>query len=416
MRFAEWLKLNEVKNPPHMAINFINSSFIALKELERSLRGNLNLVKKAMKIEREMSGSDYIRDAFDSIPRQIEFKNKGHFKNDEVYSKTLEDVIKRLDSSNSFQNTKENIKYVLRFNNFYDNKHMKDQSGLDYLKKNINRLFKQGYEEGDHIDYIIDLIKGSPRYFKGGEYEDEDIPFTQQQALEIINRTKKFFLDLLKYIRKIELFEDKMVTQLDLMDRAERKYYSGGGKDIKPEHKQIEVLYHATPYIREIMQSGLKVGETKALGGEVENSISFTSDFQIAKEIVRTFREAIAIAKGQIPPEKIIIKAKMDGINVEKSDPYKSYQYDKNPSNLKSYHDEIYHAWNLYTYYLALSKKRYNPAFFGVGPENFKHLDPKNVGIIAAKVDMTKIKTYLSSMEEYRAPPEAVLSFKSVPV
>ena len=78
-----------------------------------------------------------------------------------------------------------------------------------------------------------------------------------------------------------------------------------------------------------------------------------------------------------------------------------------------SHHTDEHHAFELLRALLSYGhsqNKRYNPVFFGVDINDFKGVDQNQVRVLSCKVDMTKVHEYLSSMEEYRVPPEAVLS------
>ena len=70
-------------------------------------------------------------------------------------------------------------------------------------------------------------------------------------------------------------------------------------------------------------------------------------------------------------------------------------------------------AFSLYRRYLSWSDKRYDPLFFGVDLRHFESMDEGNVGVVSAKVDMTKVIGYHQAMEEYRAPLDAILSVHS---
>ena len=69
-------------------------------------------------------------------------------------------------------------------------------------------------------------------------------------------------------------------------------------------------------------------------------------------------------------------------------------------------------AFEFYKHYLMHSKTRYNPMFFGVTIDSFKHLKESNVGIIAADVDMSSVVRYLRAMEEYRVPVSAIFNVR----
>src|SRR3972149_5886976 len=155
-----------------------------------------------------------------------------------------------------------------------------------------------------------------------------------------------------------------------------------------PKTKEVEILYHATPFLREIQATGLKVSDQKALGGDTSGGISFTASFEVAKEIVRNFREVIAIAKGQKTPEQIILKAKSQGVDLSNTSPYRDYMHQKQLDSMgikrkeEIYYDDRYYAFELFRHFIAVAPHRYNPLFFGVRVDDFENFDPRNVGVI----------------------------------
>lgn len=410
MQFKNWI-ISEIKTP-QIDNNFISNSIVKLKELETKLRAAPDIIKKAEIIEKDQRHSRKIEDLWYFTPLKTKQFLKRSYDN-KPYSGELEDLLSYAEIQGA--NVNRQIQFILD----YKGTRKDDPVWKERFRQNFIDLFGKEYSDGSggsYIDNVIDELRDSK------DLIDDDYPYTYSQAIETLKQTKRIFIDLQKYISLVEKVESHFQAKLELYQRLAQKYYNGDARsgDIPPQTKEVEVLYHATPYIKEILTSGLKVGEKQSLGGNTENKISFTSSFQVAKEIARCFREVIAIGKGQMTPDQVILKAKSERVDLSTTDPYRSYYRQKEldrlglPRKEGRYYTDKYFAFELYRYFLAFAHHRYDPLFFGVTAEDFEHLDPKNVGVIAAKVDMSKIGTYLSSMEEYRIPPEAVLSFKVI--
>ena len=57
---------------------------------------------------------------------------------------------------------------------------------------------------------------------------------------------------------------------------------------------------------------------------------------------------------------------------------------------------------------------RYDPWFGFHNFENFANTNPNDIGVIKAKIDMSKVKSYHFAEEEYRVPKEAIVSFEKL--
>ena len=412
MNFSDWV-INEIKTPATDPLFFTNA-IQKLRELETSLRPAWSIVKKAIEIEEEFRGRSWgkIKDLWNIIPlKKVEFVKKDFI--DQAYSKEIQDL---LDYSSmkgvDFHAIDRQIRHILEY------KGTDERWKSRYLEE-FRAVMGQQYktEKGTYIDNLIDEIRQAKDDF-------ENYDFSYSYAMEVMKKTKQIFGQISKYISLVEKVEDQLKAKLDLRKRQAEKYYSGKGGpgDIHPTTKPVEVLYHATPFLKEIQASGLKVGEKKALGGDTSGGISFTASFGVAKEIARNFREVIAISKNQVTPDQVILMAKAQGVDLSKTSPYIEWMRRKEldslnlPRKKEYYTQDRYYAFELFRHFVAFAPHRYDPLFFGVRADDFENYDPKNVGIIAAKCDMSKVIEYLSSMEEYRMPPEAVLSYKIIPV
>lgn len=239
-------------------------------------------------------------------------------------------------------------------------------------------------------------------------YVEEGVPFPSENEIRLIAGYEE---NLQKCKRVLE-------EALERLNRiSEQAYGVLYDKDWKPpEIEEIETLYHATIHAVPLSRTGfsLKVPETEGIGGSQGDkrgrpAISFTSDLYVANQVARALKEAVMIAKGKLKLHQIRDWARREGI------------LDEVDSTNASVHgrqsDPVWGAFNYYTTYLAYSK-RYNPVFFGITNSvmnKWKRTNESNIGVVAADVNMSNPDiSYLSSMQEYRVPPEAVLRITKV--
>jgi hypothetical protein len=187
----------------------------------------------------------------------------------------------------------------------------------------------------------------------------------------------------------------------------------------RPKSEKVEILYHASVDARRILQKGFDpvVPKMKGLGGAQGDksgnpAISFTSDLYVAKEVMRSLKEAVMIANNQVKARHILEWSKKDNILKDVKDYFRSSQGIL-PEEAKS----PFHIMELYRIYLSFGS-RYNPVYFGDMEKlmrKLKGVNSRSVGVLVCKVDMTDpdIK-YVSSMHEYRVPPRAVFSVEKV--
>lgn len=220
-------------------------------------------------------------------------------------------------------------------------------------------------------------------------------------------------------LREAEKISQEAIESANRIKKiAEHAYGPYNDPKWKPKAEKIETLYHASINAAHIYQHGFdqKVPDTSGLGGSQQHEgnkagISFTADLYIAKEIMRTLKEAVMIAHGQIKLRHILEWAEREGGSIQES-LLKSIKLDK-------YTDEkpgdVMHVYRLY---LAHSRKRYDPLFFGDMHslmQRFKSVNPRNIGVLVAKVNIEDPDVlYLNSMYEYRVPVSAVVSIEKL--
>ena len=203
------------------------------------------------------------------------------------------------------------------------------------------------------------------------------------------------------------------VVRLRHMAAAAWQHYSD--KSWKPESEKVETLYHASVDAKRIYQRGAfdpKIPEGKGLGGATNDkknnpAISFTSDLYVAKEIARTLKEAIMIARREVSAADILDWSQRHGVidDVKRT-------FESTYGLIDSKKTE--HVMQLFRLYLTFHKTRYNPVFFGDMDRlmrEFKKLKTSDVGVLKCQVDMTDPAiSYHPAEHEYRVQPASVVS------
>lgn len=407
--FRTWMEKIEVS--PHMPVSFwadalkraddLESKFIPMDEIKR--------------MERELDDDEYVEMRLSrEFPYDIEKILKGD-------RKKLSEAIRDMKDSKDLAETRPDLYWgaygvVARVDVFGDKR-----------QREVAVQYNREYSEFFHK---------RKRHHHYGEVEkslNELSPEDKEKVLSL----KSVYKTVFEYIRLCLKVGRAARTAISSRDHRVKAFFSGQGDESKsiPQTGRVEVLYHATPYVREILKEGFKtkedLGGKEALGGSTDGGISFTADLNVAREIAKCFKEVIGIAKGKIKLNDILrligserTKGKVpwaleDYINKAKNRQWKwnnpmAKELSKQtgiPMPGKPYEiNEKKDAFDLYKRYLSWSDKRYDPLFFGVNIEGFEMMDEANVGVVSAKVDMTKVMSYHQAMEEYRAPLNAILS------
>lgn len=186
-----------------------------------------------------------------------------------------------------------------------------------------------------------------------------------------------------------------------------------------PPHADVEKLYHASVDAKELSRSGFQkeIPEAGGLGGSQatkggfdKRGVSFTSDFYVAKEIARSLKEASLIARGKVKGTDVYEWARSAGV---KEKVREIFQHERGYATPKDSAD-VMHLYNVYLNVAGWEGKRYNPLYvvnFKKFMASMKKVNPNDIGVIVASVDMTNPEiTYFSGMHEYRVPVDAILS------
>lgn len=279
-------------------------------------------------------------------------------------------------------------------------------------QKDIARFMKHYSEvvlKEKEFENLIDMV------------EETDQIKTIEEAKDKFRAVKEYIQFAKELDRELAAFKERENIISSRHDRGGQKY---------PAHGKTETLYHATPFVREILAQGFKT--KKEIGREVlggaTNGISFTADKRIAKEIGHALQDVIKIARKQITLKDVIMMMKRESIPIKGSQWAQDYWWFAQKKNKASswagrqafdpqnsvYDRDEHYVFDLYKHYLMSTKLRYNPLFFGVRIDQFGDLDPDNVGVIAARVDMEQVVEYLPSMEEFRVPVKAILDYRQI--
>ena len=341
------------------------------------------------------------------------------------FFKTILDMIEEIQANDP----DEDVTYLLKDIGYVR------MSDLDYLKERIKEGWRPFQEELENMEHhvevylenndtqirkqILRLLSGALGDFQtfwGNQAQEfwETAEAIEEEWRDQIDDPKltKRFTRLAKAIQGVSDLSQEVPAKL-----TEQLRLIAPRDTIEPERpasEDVEPLYHASIYARQLYRKGFdeKPRGTAGIGGSTEG-ISFTSDLYVAKEVMRSLKEAIMIAKGQVHWDEIMDWARREGIKHE-LDKYfrpdlRDPRFDKRDPRK---------VMDLYKAYLTFSESeggRYNPLFFMENLDAFRRANSRNVGVVVADVDMTDPEIrYLAAMHEYRVPPRAVLEISKL--
>lgn len=257
--------------------------------------------------------------------------------------------------------------------------------------------------------WIKPVLEEYEKYVINKESADaQGIDYVKRADLVLLSKVVSGTRDILKA-------SSDAAKRIRMIATQAREKYSDD--DWKPPMEAVERMYHASVDAKQIGRKGFDkvVPSTKGLGGSQsdkshKNAISFTSDLYVAKEVMRSLKEAIMVARGDVKAHQILEWAEKARIKDKVLD--SAFM----PSGKREPNDPVV-AFAYYMSYLSWSK-RYDPGFFGVPSKFvsiFKSLNPRDVGIVVAQVNTKHPDiTFYPAMQEYRVPPEAVVEVEKV--
>ena len=358
--------------------------------------------------------------------RQKEYKN---------YAKQAKDLQSRIDKLKSYEDG-DLLEYFLmdcgfdskyssdswdnvleRFLKYQDDLNIDIRNLLDVLKKDDRHYIQVFWKY--LVTFLEENYSGIEILFEQIDVLLEELPKdknrikeTAKDYIEGDSDTKPFCDKVVKVIFDIKEFSEaikKSIINLKKKIMTHSKYIKLEHEE-KPESEDIEELYHATMYTKEILKKGFsKVKPKTALGvGGATEGISLSSDKKICFDIARCFKELIMLARGEISYLNVIDWMKREGIDPKKC----------NYSGRESEPETLGDVYRLYRCYIGLSKIRTDPVFWLMIDDNKFMLEMakrkvSDVGVLKCKVnvDHPDVK-YVKGEMEYRVPPEAILDVK----
>lgn len=202
---------------------------------------------------------------------------------------------------------------------------------------------------------------------------------------------------------------EPMLTRLKdaLLHIQKRQMYNWQPEKYRPDHNEVETLYHATMYATEIVRNGFSAEKPEGrqgVGNFGEQSlISFTHDLRIAHDIMRTLRDLWMIVHGEITRRDVF-----KWMHVEQIDPKQAASYFMRSDEPL---DSVPQIIRLYRAYLGLSKLRTDPVL--VSPEQLipqlRERSIKDIGIVACEVRLSGDEHYLHGEAEFRVPASQIV-------
>lgn len=232
-----------------------------------------------------------------------------------------------------------------------------------------------------------------------------------QEVMPIINTVKKLVKDFDEYLNNTKIVTDKNKIRCYVYYKRLEK---GGASDLKdrsdfPPHQDIEYLYHATSNLPAILSQGFKykseLESPTGLGGGESDVISFTSNPNIASTIASALKQAVSIAKGTISLQDVINRYKRLNLITDNDIEESKREFTKD-------HEVAFKLFRLANLRREQKGLRYDPWFGFHNFEAFSKANLNDIGVIKAKVDMSKVRSYHPAEEEYRVPKEAIIEIE----
>lgn len=190
----------------------------------------------------------------------------------------------------------------------------------------------------------------------------------------------------------------------------------------RPEHAEVETLYHASAWANEIVAQGFAAEPPEGRRGVgnlgSQNEISVTHDLKIAQDIMRGLKEFAMIANGQLTARMIADWIRREQIP---NFPWREYTQVRTGTDMFSPYKDIpfeqltmEKTAAMLRGYMWLSKIHPNPVF--MNPEDLVRSlvgRPQNdIGILVCQVQMDPQNPYKHAESEFRIRPDQVLSIK----
>jgi hypothetical protein len=293
---------------------------------------------------------------------------------------------------------------------------------LDFLTKSLER-FRERFENFPTVAQVQEIVNAPGGYeLLNPEYrEPEEIQQVQQfiQLVGILSPALKNFL------RIVDDLNQKVGAQVahGTMMRA----HEWERKPLRPEHQEVETLYHATAYANEVAANGFsaeKPADRRGVGNLGEQAeISFTHDLKIAMDIMRTLKEFALIANGQLKARTVADWIRRENIPNFPWHEFMRVYKGHNEFYSPQYEDTTFDRFSieqtaeLYQKYIWLSKIHPNPVIISAKElvRSMVGRPQSDIGIVACAVALDPNQsTYHPGESEFRVHPSAVQSIKRI--
>lgn len=202
----------------------------------------------------------------------------------------------------------------------------------------------------------------------------------------------------------------------------------GVGDRYRPDHDEVETLFHATAFVTEILRDGWQAEKPdgrRGLGNYGDQrEISFTHDLKVAQDLMRALKEVWMIAHGQLTARQIVSWIKKEGIDQEYPNLKSTVGIGvedgpEHPMFGKRHRAKELHeitgpeeTARLYRVYLALSKLRTDPVFTYIDETlaMMASRDLSDIGILACEVRLSPDDEYKLGESEFRVKSDRVVS------
>lgn len=294
------------------------------------------------------------------------------------------------------------------------------QYELRALRDNLESIMKYGLR--DFLKYAVDTISyikpvdAEPRAtmalmdkvepgFREYGYE----PGTPEAEADDDYRNAKATADAWARTYRNIITVENMLAGLTpiLKDYQKRDAYNYRPNEYRPDHDEVETLYHASIFATEIVRDGFmdeKPDERRGVGNYgAQATISFTHDRRIAYDIVRVFREMWMIVHGQLTRRHLLSWMQTEGIDPKKAASY--FTRSGEPADTPA------QIIRLYRGYLGLTQLRANPMFVNMDEliPALQQRDLKDIGIVSCEVRLDGKEEYMHGEAEFRVPASRIV-------
>ena len=211
-----------------------------------------------------------------------------------------------------------------------------------------------------------------------------------------------------KVFARIVPLEADLRVKMGTIQRMKNHY--GGADKYRPEHGEVETLYHATAFVPEILRDGFlaeKPADRKGVGNFGDQAlISFTHDLEISRNIMRAFKEIWMIAHRQLTMPQLLAWGREEGIDLKKM-----WGNDTSKPMPMGRDADPHDVAKVYRFWLALSKLRDNPML--VSPweivDTMKTRSLKDIGVLSCDVRLEQTDAYQWAEAEFRLSADRVI-------